>query len=93
MIISSLVVECHLPHCRSLKDKRMIIKSIIDKLKNQFNISIVEVDYNDLLQRSKLGIAMVGRNYKELEIKANKIKDFLYNKDNLLIADFQVDFH
>ena len=48
-----------IPHAASLKDKRQIRRSIIDKARHKFNVSIAEVDTQDLIQTLTIGIAVV----------------------------------
>lgn len=50
-------VELRIFESNSLKEKRSVIKSTIEKVKNKNNISIIESDYNDLWQKSKIGIS------------------------------------
>lgn len=45
---------------RTLKDKRQVLQSIKDRLRNQFNVSVAEVDYLDDRRLAELGVAMVG---------------------------------
>lgn len=52
-------VECMFYEGRSLKQKRSTIKSIGRRIQNDFNVSIAEIDYQNLWQRTKLGIATV----------------------------------
>lgn len=52
-------VECFLYNEQSLKDKRSLMKRIIHKLRNKINVSVAELDYHDLWQRTKLGIVTV----------------------------------
>jgi len=56
-------VECMLYEGNNLKDKRALIKRITAKLRNEFNISIAELDYHDLWQRTKLGIVTISNEY------------------------------
>lgn len=60
-------VECMLYDAQSLKEKRSILKSMITKIKNDFNVAIAEIDYANLWQRSKLGIVTVANEYKYAE--------------------------
>lgn len=57
MIIGTAVVTLHIPWAQSLKDKRMEVKSLCAKARNKFNISIAEVDCQDIHQRIVLGFA------------------------------------
>jgi uncharacterized protein YlxP (DUF503 family) len=59
MIVGLLTLDLHIPEANSLKSKRMVIKSLTDKIKNKFNVSVAEVDANNLWQRSVIGIAYV----------------------------------
>lgn len=59
MIIGSCQITLHIPNSNSLKHKRHIVKSIIDKVKNRFNVSVAEVDSLDLWQKATLGIVCV----------------------------------
>lgn len=60
MVVGVCRIELHLPNEASLKGKRKIIKSMKDRIKSRFNISIAEVDHHDLWQRAVLGVACVG---------------------------------
>ena len=59
MYVGTLRVRLILRQSRSLKDKRQVVNSIKDRLRNSFNISIAEVDLMDDRQQAVLGIAMV----------------------------------
>ncbi len=58
-IIGLLTVELHFPEAQSLKAKRMVVKSIKDRLRRKFNVSIAETGYLDLWQRSELAVVSV----------------------------------
>jgi uncharacterized protein YlxP (DUF503 family) len=58
MVIGLLTVELHLPGSRSLKDKRMVLRSIKDRLK-KFNVAVSETAHHDLWQRAELGIVTI----------------------------------
>ncbi|GBE06784.1 MAG TPA: DUF503 domain-containing protein [Nitrospirae bacterium] len=75
MIVGILTLELHLPEANSLKSKRIIIKSLKDRIKNKFNVSIAEVGANDLWQRSVLGAACVANETR----MANQILDGVRN--------------
>jgi uncharacterized protein YlxP (DUF503 family) len=60
MIVGSLLVRLLLRESRSLKDKRQVLRSIKDRLQNNFNVSVAEVEAQDNRQLAVLGFAMVG---------------------------------
>lgn len=59
LVVGLLRIELHIPNTGSLKDKRQVLKSLKDRLRSRYNISISEVDHSDLWQRSVLAIAHV----------------------------------
>jgi uncharacterized protein YlxP (DUF503 family) len=59
MIIGSCVITLHLPAVHSLKEKRQIVKSLIARTRNAFNIAIAEVDAQDHWQQAVIGVACV----------------------------------
>jgi len=59
MIVGLLTLDLHFPESNSLKDKRWVLRSIKDRIRNKFNVSVAEVGANELWQRSVIGIACV----------------------------------
>lgn len=70
----------------SLKEKRMVIKSIIQRCQNKFNISIIESGYHDKWQICSIGIALAAVNKSTADQNSQKIIDFLYNDDRVQIT-------
>jgi len=59
-IIALLTLDIHIPHAQSLKDKRMVVRSVKDKLRSKFNVAVAEVEHQELWQRSQLSVVTVG---------------------------------
>ncbi|ETI70329.1 DUF503 domain-containing protein [Neobacillus novalis] len=59
MIIGAAVCECIIYDAHSLKEKRAVLQRILTRLKQKFNVSVSEVDYQDVWQRTKIAIAAV----------------------------------
>jgi len=70
-------LELLLAECSSLKDKRQVIRSLIERLKNRFNISIAEVDFQDTWQRTKIAMAIVSSARNPAEIELQKALKFI----------------
>ena len=62
---------------RSLKGKRRVVRTIKDRVKNKFNISVAEVGDQDEWQNLHLGIAVVGSNDFNLDDRLNRVVDFI----------------
>lgn len=75
--ICSLVI--YLPHCHSLKEKRSVLRSLKDRLRAR-NISIAEVDSQDLWQRAVIGIAAVGDGRASVEDRLRAIVNDIENR-------------
>jgi uncharacterized protein YlxP (DUF503 family) len=59
MIVGVAECECLIYDAHSLKEKRAVLQRIITRLKQRFNVSVAEVDYQDVWQRTKIAIAAV----------------------------------
>ena len=77
MIVGLLSLELYISEAHSLKEKRIVIKSLKDRIKNKFNVSIAEVDANDLWQRSVLGVACVANETKVVNQILNRVMDIV----------------
>lgn len=84
MRIGICVVELYMPGITSLKGKRSVVKSVKEKLKNRFNVSVAEIDSLDLHQRTTIGIAMVGNDSRKLNSELDKIVDHV---EEMHVAD------
>ena len=67
MVVGIAVCELHLPESRSLKDKRRVVKSLVERIHQRFRVSVAETDFHDLHQRSELAIAAVARRDGEID--------------------------
>ena len=59
MPVATLTLEIRIEMAHSLKDKRQVVRSLKDKLRNGFNISVAELDVTDLWQRATIGVAAI----------------------------------
>ena len=59
MVIGVMTLEFHLPSCQSLKSKRYIVESLKDRLFNKFNVSVAEIEYQNLWQRTRIAVVTV----------------------------------
>jgi uncharacterized protein YlxP (DUF503 family) len=73
MVVGLGIVILRLHDCRSLKNKRRVVKSVIGQLRNNFNVSVAEVGANDVHQRAEIGIAVVGNDRMVINSKLDKM--------------------
>jgi len=79
MIVGTVTIKLYAPWVHSLKEKRMIVKSIIAKTKNKFNVSIAEVNEQDKHQTIILGIACVADTVGLSDSIINNVITFVEN--------------
>lgn len=77
MIIAACTLELHLPDAASLKDKRSVVKSLLARLHNTFNVAAAEVDHLDLWQSSVIGLAVVSNSSPHAQQMINTILDWI----------------
>jgi uncharacterized protein len=57
--IATLTLEIRIEHAQSLKDKRQVVRSLKDKLRHHFNVSVAELEETDLWQRATIGVVSI----------------------------------
>jgi uncharacterized protein YlxP (DUF503 family) len=67
MPIAYLTLEIHIETAHSLKDRRQVLRSVKDRLRNTFNIAVAEIDVTDLWQRATLGVVSISDSRDYLE--------------------------
>lgn len=77
MIIATVKIQLHLPWVHSLKEKRMVVKSLISKAQNQFNVSAAEVDEQDIHQIAVLGFAGVAGDRAQADSIIDHVLNFI----------------
>jgi uncharacterized protein YlxP (DUF503 family) len=73
MIIGLLHLEFFLPYAHSLKDKRMLLRSLKDRLRTRFNVAVAELDFHDKWQRAAVGIVTLNRQRAFVEQVLDKV--------------------
>ena len=79
MNIAAMTFKLHAPWVHSLKEKRMIVKSLVAKLKNKFHVSAAEIDEQDTLQIIVIGVAAI--------VPHNAFADSLMDEMSLFVEE------
>lgn len=88
MVVLVGEVQLHLPESQSLKDKRQVVKSLKERVRNRFNVSIAEVDYIDLWQRCAIGIAVVSTTRAHAEETLSTAVQFIETDGRAQLLEF-----
>lgn len=92
MVVGIANIEIHIPESESLKSKRHFLKRIKDRVKNRFNVSIAEVDHNDLWQRTTLGVSVVTNEQQFANQVLSQVVEFISREQGIQILDYSMNF-
>ncbi|MEA5039510.1 MAG: DUF503 domain-containing protein [Clostridiaceae bacterium] len=92
MIIEAATIKIYAPWVKSLKEKRMVVKSLIDKTKNKFNVSVAEVDAQDIHQTIVLGLACVTGTVSHADSMIDSILTFIEDNTDAEIIEVVREF-
>ena len=91
MIVGICFIQLYIPGSRSLKNKRQVVKSLKDKIRLNFNVSIAEVDKLDMWQRADIGITCVSNSKKYIDGVFNKIIASIQKNKSITLLDYSID--
>jgi hypothetical protein len=91
VVVGICQIDLRIPGNASLKGKRKVLRQIIDRVKNRYNISISEIGDNDLWQRSKLGVSVVGNDSRHINSSLDKILDFIEGMNIAEMIHFEIE--
>lgn len=92
MFVGICTVELHIPDSGSLKGKRQVIKSIKDRIRQNYNVSIAEIDGHDLWQRVVLGIACIGSEKGYINGILDRIVGLLQGNHSVELLKYNIEF-
>ncbi len=85
-------LEIYIPGACSLKEKRFVLKSLRDRIRRKFNVSIAELEWNEKWQRSLLGIVMVSNENRLIESSFTKILNLIDNDGRVEVIDRHLEY-
>jgi len=91
IVIGVCKLELYLAENGSLKEKRRIIKSIKDRVRKKFNVSIAEIDYLDAWQRAVLGIVSVSNDQRVVQAILSQVVNLVEGIRGTQIIDYQTE--
>ena len=79
MHVAALTVELHLRSTHSLKDKRAVVRPILDGCRRRFGVAVAEVRWQDLWQRSGLAMVTVSSSVRQAESVLDSVERFVWS--------------
>lgn len=91
MVVGIGKISFRLHACRSLKNKRKIVKAIISRIRNNFNAAVAEVALNDVHQRAEIGLSLVGNDRALINSKIDKLFNFVEDLGLAEVIDTELE--
>ena len=92
MHVAVVRCELHIPASRSLKEKRAVLRPIVEGLRHRFQISVAEVDYQDKWQRCLIGMAVVSDSYTHAVDVVAKVERWVWSKPEIEVTRFEISW-
>ncbi|MDF2890357.1 MAG: hypothetical protein K0R80_724 [Clostridia bacterium] len=91
MIIGTGKIYLYASWVHSLKEKRMVVKSVIDKVKHRFNVSIAEIENLDMHQSIVIGIACVSNSTKHANSSIQNVIEYIEQNTDAVLENIEIE--
>lgn len=91
MFVGILTLELLIHQADSLKDKRMVVNSMLDRIRARFNVSAAQIDDHDLWQSATLGVAVISNDQKTVHTVLNHVRDLAETEHRCDVARCSVE--
>lgn len=91
MFIGAATIELEITDSVTLKDKRQVVKSLLDRIRGRFNVSAAEVDRLDSRRHATLGIAAVANESAFVHSVLEKVVDVIEREPRALVSDYTIE--
>jgi uncharacterized protein len=91
MIIGLVTARLSIPEAQSLKDKRSVLKSLKDRIRNQMNVSIAEVGAQDSWKTAELAIVTVAAESSIVQSRVSEVSSFLRSNPRYVLMDLHTE--
>ncbi len=87
MVVGLLKIKLHLFGVGSLKAKRSIIKSVVERVRNRFNFSVAEVESMDSKKLGVIGLVTVSNDSKRVNSQLDKVISFIHGDGRFYVGE------
>jgi hypothetical protein len=92
MVVGILTVSLSIPQADSLKDKRRVIKSLKDRIRNGFNVSVAEIGDQDIWRSCVLGIAVISEDSSYANGVLSRVQDLIRDKSEAIMTHTELEW-
>lgn len=93
MVVASQTWELALPGCRTLKEKRSVVRSLKDRLHGRFRLSVAETGLQDVHSRAEISVALVANGRRLADSVLDKADDLIQTNGRAVVVRAQREFH
>jgi uncharacterized protein YlxP (DUF503 family) len=93
LIVGTCRLEFFIPAAGSLKSKRGVVKSLKERIRNRFNVSVAEVDHHDLWQRSAIAVAVVATDKRHANSVLSSVVRFAEGESRAELTDYELEIY
>jgi uncharacterized protein YlxP (DUF503 family) len=91
MFVGAAWAEFHIPGAGSLKAKRSVVQSLKQRIASRFNVSVAELDYLDLWQRTAIGVAVIANDQAVIDDVLARVRGLCESEPRAVLVEFRVD--
>lgn len=91
-IVGICTIELYIPEANSLKDKRSVLKSMLEGMRGRFNVSAAEIEHMDVWRHATVGLACVSNSQTFVDQVLNKVVDWVESNPRVNVANVQIEF-
>jgi uncharacterized protein YlxP (DUF503 family) len=85
-VIGALVVELHFPACRSLKEKRSVLRPVVDGARSRFGVAVAETGYQELHQRAIIEVAAAAAGERVVTETLDSVERYIWSLPGLEVV-------
>lgn len=91
MVVGVGVIVLRIHDCHSLKEKRKVVKGMIQQLRNRYNAAVAEVGANDVYHIAEIGLSIIGNDRREINSRLDRLFNFAESLGLAEIADTEME--
>lgn len=91
MTVGILKLILFIPESNSLKEKRMVIHSLKAKLRNNFNVAVAQIGYEDKWQKASLAVVGVERDRRNMDSNLSQVINFIENFNRVNLINYETE--
>jgi hypothetical protein len=92
MHVAIVRIELHIPSSRSLKEKRAVLKPIVEGMRHRFSLSVAETDFQDKWQRAEIGVAVVSSTASHAREVVDSVERWVWSRPDIEVSRFETEW-